>query len=72
MDWTTKAAAIVTQLNPTLDPDVARSLARQLHRIYEPQMGPAEAVYRFYAAMPPGWFAVPVPAVPWDETLILQ
>jgi hypothetical protein len=61
------------QLNPTMDAEVARGLAHQLHRIYEPTMGSAEAVYRFYAAMPPGWFAVPVPAVsPWYEDLILQ
>lgn len=73
MDWTWKAAAVVMQLNPTLDPDVARGLARELSRTQEPHMGPTEAVYRFYSAMPPGWFAVPVPAVePWYEDLIAQ
>lgn len=46
-------------------------MAHELRRIYESTMGPAEAVYRFYAAMPPGWFAVPVPAVPpWYEDLM--
>jgi hypothetical protein len=72
MDWTTKAAAVVMQLKPTLDPDVARSLARDLRRTQEPHMGPAEAVFRFYAVMPPGWFAVPVPTVePWYEDLLV-
>lgn len=71
MDWMTKAAAVAIQLDPTLDPDVARKLARQLSRTQEPHMGPTEAVYRFYAAMPPGWFAVPVPEVePWYEDVV--
>ena len=73
MDWTSKAAAVVMQLNPTLDPDVARGLARELSRTQEPHMGAAEAVYRFYSAMPLGWFAVPVPVVePWYEDLIVH
>jgi hypothetical protein len=41
MDWMIKAAAVVMELNPTLDPDVARRLARELCRTYEPDMGPA-------------------------------
>lgn len=40
MDWTTKAAAVVMQLDPALDPDVARGLARHLSRTKEPHMGP--------------------------------
>ena len=71
MDWTAKATAVVMQLDPTLDPDMAQGLARDLHQTYELEMGPAEAVYRFYSAMPLGWFAVPVPAeAPWYEDLL--
>jgi len=55
MDWITKAAAIALALEPTMDSDQALDLADDLHCICVDSMGPSEAVYRFFNAMPPGW-----------------
>ena len=54
-----QAAAVVVQLNPTLDPDTARSSPRTEADLGI-EHGAIGAVYRAYAAKPPHWFAVSV------------
>ena len=61
MDWVTKAALIAKQQQPSLSTERAFRLADDLYFICEPEMGPAEAVYRFFLAMPPGRSSTAVP-----------
>ncbi len=62
MDWTTKAATLVLQAIDT-GPECRARRRPRTAPIDEPSMGPAHAVYRFDADLPPGWFAETVPAV---------
>ena len=63
MDWVTKAALVATRIAPSLSAEHALEIADELHTICEPAMGPAEAAYRFFLAMPPGWTATAVPVM---------
>jgi hypothetical protein len=59
MDWCTKAALVAKRMEPSLSAKHALEIADELYTLCEPEMGPAEAVYRFFSAMPPGWTATP-------------
>jgi len=63
MDWITKAAVTAMAFQPTLDSEHALDLAIDLHCNCMKSMGPSEAVYRFFDAMPPGWTSARPPTL---------
>lgn len=61
-DWMAEAERLARLRAPCIDDQHAHELADDLYKACSEFHSPAEAVRRFFAAMPPGWKALPTTA----------